>query len=70
LKGNNSKVVIPGRRHRKKEIVYDKEDYKKRGEIERVFGKNGAACKQTELSTTAAESQSESTQSSEPGISV
>jgi transposase len=39
LEGNNNKVVIPGRRNRKKEIEYDREEYKKRGEIERVFGK-------------------------------
>jgi transposase len=39
LEGNNNKMVIPGRKNRKKEIVYDKEEYKKRGEIEKVFGK-------------------------------
>ncbi|MDR2194159.1 MAG: transposase, partial [Treponema sp.] len=30
---------IPGRKNRKKLIEYDKEKYKKRGYIERVFGK-------------------------------
>jgi transposase len=39
LEGNNNKVVIPGRKNRKEEIEYDREEYKKRGEIERVFGK-------------------------------
>ena len=32
-------AVIPGRRNRKEEIVYDKEKYKKRMLIERIFGK-------------------------------
>jgi transposase len=39
LEGNNNPPVIPGRRSRKKEIAYDKEKYKKRGLIERIFGK-------------------------------
>jgi transposase len=39
LKGNNNIPVIPGRKNRKKEIVYDKQIYKKRGLIERIFGK-------------------------------
>jgi hypothetical protein len=30
LKGNNNIPVIPGRKNRKKEIVYDKQIYKKR----------------------------------------
>jgi transposase len=39
LKGNNNIPVIPGRKSRKKEIVYDKRIYRKRGLIERIFGK-------------------------------
>jgi transposase len=39
LEANNNTAVIPGRKNRKKEIVYDKEAYKKRGLIERIFGK-------------------------------
>jgi transposase len=39
LEGNNSLPVIPGRRNRKEEIEYDKEKYKKRGLVERIFGK-------------------------------
>jgi transposase len=39
LEGNNNEPVIPGRRNRKEEIAYDKEKYKKRGLIERIFGK-------------------------------
>jgi transposase len=39
LGGNNNTAVIPGRRNRKEEIIYDKEKYKKRGLIERIFGK-------------------------------
>jgi transposase len=39
LEGNNNTPVIPGRKNRKEEIVYDKEKYKKRGLIERIFGK-------------------------------
>jgi transposase len=37
--GNNNEPVIPGRRNRKEAIVYDQEKYKKRGLIERIFGK-------------------------------
>jgi hypothetical protein len=32
-------TVIPGRKNRKKAVVYDEEKYKKRPYIERVFGK-------------------------------
>jgi transposase len=39
LERNNNTAVIPGRRNRKKEIEYDRERYKKRGQIERIFGK-------------------------------
>jgi hypothetical protein len=39
LEGNNNLPVIPGRRNRKEQIEYDKEKYKKRGLIERIFGK-------------------------------
>ena len=39
LEGNNNEPVIPGRKNRKEEIAYDKEKYKKRGLIERIFGK-------------------------------
>jgi transposase len=39
LEGNNNRAVIPGRKNRKEEIAYDKEAYKKRGLIERIFGK-------------------------------
>jgi transposase len=39
LEGNNNLPVIPGRRNRKEEIEYDKEKYKKRGLVERIFGK-------------------------------
>jgi transposase len=39
LEGNTNLPVIAGRRNRKKEIEYDKEKYKKRGLIERIFGK-------------------------------
>jgi transposase len=39
LEGNNNTPVIPGRRNRKEAIVYDQEKYKKRGLIERIFGK-------------------------------
>ena len=31
LEGNNNTPVIPGRKNRKEEIVYDRERYKKRG---------------------------------------
>lgn len=36
LSGNNNIPVIPGR---KNEIIYDKRIYRKRGLIERIFGK-------------------------------
>jgi transposase len=39
LAGNNNTPVIPGRKNRKEAIVYDQERYKKRGLIERIFGK-------------------------------
>jgi transposase len=39
LEANNNEPVIPGRKNRKKLIEYDKDKYKKRGYIERVFGK-------------------------------
>ena len=39
LASNNNIPVIPGRKNRKKPVDYDKEVYKKRGVIERVFGK-------------------------------
>jgi transposase len=39
LKGNNNEPVIPGRKNRKEEIGYDKEKYRKRSFIERIFGK-------------------------------
>jgi transposase len=39
LKGNNNEPVIPGRKKRKEPIEYDQELYKKRGYIERIFGK-------------------------------
>jgi putative transposase len=39
LEGNNNEAVIPGRKNRKEAITYDKEKYKKRGMIERIFGK-------------------------------
>jgi transposase len=39
LKGNNNKPVIPGRKNRKEPIKYERELYKKRGYIERIFGK-------------------------------
>jgi transposase len=39
LMGNNNVPVIPGRKNRKVEIVYDRQLYKKRGLIERIFGK-------------------------------
>jgi transposase len=37
--GGNNIPVIPDRENRKKEIVYDKRIYRKRGLIERIFGK-------------------------------
>jgi transposase len=39
LEWNNNTAVTPGRKNRKEEIVYNKEKYKKRGLIERMFGK-------------------------------
>jgi transposase len=39
LAGNKNEPVIPGRKNRKEEIVYDREKYKKRGLLERIFGK-------------------------------
>jgi transposase len=39
LESQNNIAVIPGRKNRKIEIVYDKEKYKLRGAIERFFGK-------------------------------
>jgi transposase len=39
LEGNNNTAVLPGRRNRKEEIVYDQEAYKKRGLKERICGK-------------------------------
>jgi hypothetical protein len=39
LRGNNNNPVIPGRKNRKEEIAYDRQMYKKRGLIERIFGK-------------------------------
>jgi transposase len=39
LMSQNNTPVIPGRRNRKKPIEYDEQRYKRRGLIERVFGK-------------------------------
>jgi putative transposase len=39
LEGNNNTAILPGRRNRKEQIVYDQEKYKKRVLIERIFGK-------------------------------
>ncbi len=39
LRGNNNEPVIPGRKNRKLEIVYDKVIYRSRQTIERFFGK-------------------------------
>jgi len=39
LIGGNCDPVIPGRKNRKEKIEYDKVLYKKRGLIERIFGK-------------------------------
>jgi transposase len=39
LEGNDNTAVTPGRRSRRKEIAYDRERYKKRGLMERIFGK-------------------------------
>ena len=39
LAANNTIPVIPGRKNRKRAIEYDRQRYKKRSYIERVFGK-------------------------------
>ena len=39
LLSNNNIPVIPGRRNRKQEIIYDKELYKLRSRVEMFFGK-------------------------------
>ena len=39
LESNNNIPVIPGRKNRKTPVEYDEERYKKRGLIERIFGK-------------------------------
>lgn len=39
LRSNNNIPVIPGRKNRKVEIIYDKTIYRMRGAIERFFGK-------------------------------
>jgi transposase len=39
LRGNNNEPVIPGRKNRKLDIVYDKTIYRLRQAIERFFGK-------------------------------
>ena len=39
LESNNNVPVIPGRKNRKVAIEYDEERYKRRGLIERIFGK-------------------------------
>ena len=39
LEANNNIPVIPGRKNRREPIKYDRERYKKRSYIERVFGK-------------------------------
>jgi putative transposase len=39
LERNNNEPVIPGRRNRREARSYDCEKYKKRGQIERLFGK-------------------------------
>ena len=39
LRGNNNVPVIPGRKNRKKAIEYDRQRYKKRSLIERLFGR-------------------------------
>jgi transposase len=38
LSGNNNTPVIPGRKNRKREIIYDEQLYKKRGLIDGIFG--------------------------------
>ena len=39
LESNNNIPVIPGRKNRKTAVEYDEQRYKKRGLIERIFGK-------------------------------
>ena len=39
LAANNNIPVIPGRKNRRKAIEYDRQRYKKRSYIERLFGK-------------------------------
>ena len=39
LRSGNNVPVIPGRKNRKVKIIYDKAIYKRRGGIERYFGK-------------------------------
>jgi transposase len=39
LQGSNNVPVIPGRKNRSVEILYDRQRYKRRGLIERIFGK-------------------------------
>ena len=39
LESNNNVPVIPGRKNRREPIEYDRERYKRRGLIERVFGR-------------------------------
>ena len=39
IEAQNNIPVIPGRKNRKVEIIYDKEKYRLRGAIERFFGK-------------------------------
>ena len=39
LESNNNIPVIPGRKNRKEPVEYDRERYKRRGFIERIFGK-------------------------------
>jgi transposase len=39
MSSQNNTPVIPGRKNRRVEIIYDQEKYKLRGAIERFFGK-------------------------------
>ena len=39
LEANNNIPVIPGRKNRREPVEYDRERYKKRSYIERLFGK-------------------------------
>jgi transposase len=39
LKGDNNEPVMPGGKNREESIKCDREMYKKRGYIERIFGK-------------------------------